>query len=198
MIVRPTALPDIIELTPVRHGDDRGYFSEVFHRGRLAQAGITNDWLQDNQSLSAAMGTVRGLHFQIAPHAQAKLVRVLNGAIFDVAVDVRADSATYGQWVGVELSAAAHNQLFIPAGFAHGFATLQPDTIVLYKVDAPYAPDCERAIRWDDADIGIKWPINGAPHLSEKDARAPALASVAPVVAPPQTNTQPTTTGGTA
>ncbi len=180
MILRPTRLPEVIEIVPPRFGDSRGWFSETWQRERFVEAGIAIDWMQDNQSFSATRGTVRGLHFQAAPHAQDKLVRVLSGAIFDVAVDLREGSPRFGQWVGVELSAAAGNQLLVPRGFAHGFATLCDDVAVLYKVSARYAPECERAIIWNDPAIGIDWPIVGAPLLSDKDLAAPPLADITP------------------
>lgn len=174
---RPTAIPAVIEVIPPKFGDHRGFFSETFKRAAFAEGGITQDWVQDNQSFSAPVGTVRGLHFQVPPVAQAKLIRVLRGAIYDVAVDLRRGSPTYGQWVGVELSAEKWNQLLVPAGFAHGFMTIQPDTEVLYKVDAPWSRDHEQAILWNDPDVGITWPDVGVtPTLSDKDAVAPRLA----------------------
>ena len=178
------AIGDLVEVQPARHGDARGYFSEIFKRSAFEAEGIRIDWIQDNQAFSAEAGTVRGLHFQRPPHAQDKLIRALRGAIFDVAVDIRDGSPTYGRWVGVELSAEQGNQLLVPAGFAHGYMTLQPDTEVLYKVSAPYAPADEMAIRWDDPDIGIDWPDLGvAPVLSGKDKVAPFLIDHVPVFA---------------
>lgn len=138
--------------------------------------GVDDGFVQDNHSLSVAEGTVRGLHFQAPPHAQAKLVRCGRGAIFDVAVDIRRGSSTYGQWVGYELSAENGAQLYIPVGFAHGFATLEPDSEIIYKCKDYYAPETEGALRWDDPEIGIAWPLTDAPVLSEKDAAAPLLA----------------------
>lgn len=171
------AIPEILEVTPPRFGDHRGFFSETYKRDAFHALGIDADWVQDNQSFSAEVGTVRGLHFQLPPTPQAKLVRVLRGAIFDVAVDIRSGSPSYGRWVGVRLSAEQWNQLLIPVGFAHGFMTLQPDTEVLYKVDAPWSRDDERAIRWDDPAIGIEWPdVGSAPILSDKDKVAMTLA----------------------
>lgn len=173
------AIPAVLEVVPPKFGDHRGYFSETYKKDAFGALGITAEWVQDNQSFSAQVGTVRGLHFQVPPTAQAKLVRVLRGAIFDVAVDIRKGSSSYGRWVGVELSAEKWNQLLIPVGFAHGFMTLQPDTEVLYKVDAPWSRDDERAIRWDDPEIGIAWPDVGfPPTLSEKDAVAATLADL--------------------
>ncbi|SJZ85529.1 dTDP-4-dehydrorhamnose 3,5-epimerase [Consotaella salsifontis] len=178
--VRRLGLPDVIEITPKKFGDDRGFFAETFNRAQLAEAGIDLDWVQDNQSLSAAALTLRGLHYQEPPFAQDKLVRVLKGRIFDVAVDIRAGSPSFGRWVAVELSAQTFNQLLVPAGFAHGFLTLEPDTEVFYKVSAPYSKAHDRSIRWDDPDIGIEWPLGGGqPTLSDKDRAAPRLAEVA-------------------
>lgn len=167
----------VILITPKRFGDDRGWFSETWHRGRLADQGVAADFCQDNHSLSRPAGTLRGLHFQTPPHAQAKLVRCIAGSIWDVAVDVRADSPTYGRWVAATLSAANGDQLFIPAGFAHGFVTLEPDTEVVYKVDDYYAPECDGGIAWDDPDIALPWPLaQGGPVLSDKDRALPRLA----------------------
>jgi len=171
------AIPEVIEAIPERFGDHRGFLSEVWQRDRLAEGGIANDWNQENHSCSAEAGTVRGLHFQVPPYAQAKLVRVPRGAIFDVAVDLRRDSPSFGKWVGVELSAEKWNQLLVPAGFAHGFVTLEPDTDVIYLLDAPWSPEAERAIRWDDPDLAIAWPeIGKPPVLSQKDRQAMAFA----------------------
>ena len=177
----PTALEGVIEIRPAKFGDSRGFFSEVYKRATFEEAGIHIDWMQDNQSYSAEVGTVRGLHLQAPPFAQDKLVRVLRGAIYDVAVDIRAGSPTYGKWVGVELSAAAFNQLLVPQGFAHGFMTLTPDAEVHYKVSAPYSRESERAIIWNDPDIGIDWPDVGAVHLSDKDKAAETIAQHIPV-----------------
>ncbi len=177
----PLSIPELIEIQPVRHGDGRGYFSEVFKRAEFEAAGIQIDWTQDNQSFSADAGTIRGLHFQVPPVAQAKLIRVVRGAIFDVAVDIRQNSPTYGRWVSVELSAAKGNQLLVPIGFAHGYMTLQPGTEVLYKVSAPYSPDHEAAIRWNDPELEIAWPLGEAsPILSAKDQAALGLAVQVP------------------
>jgi dTDP-4-dehydrorhamnose 3,5-epimerase len=177
MDFRRLAIPDVIEITPSRHGDQRGWFSEVHKRSAFEAEGIAIDWIQDNQSFSALAGTVRGLHFQAPPVAQAKLVRVLRGAVFDVAVDIRKGSPSYGQWVGVELLTGQLNQLLVPAGFAHGFMTLTRDTEVLYKVSAPYSKAHEGAIRWNDPALAIAWPELGSdPVLSDKDREAPLLA----------------------
>nr|WP_280278636.1 dTDP-4-dehydrorhamnose 3,5-epimerase [Sphingomonas sp. CBMAI 2297] len=174
------AIPDLIEIVPPRFSDDRGFFSEVFRRDLLACQGIEVDWFQDNLSVSARPGTMRGLHFQVAPFAQDKLIRVSRGAIYDVAVDIREGSPTYGAWVGCEISAEKWNQLFVPKGFAHGFMTLVPDTEVFYKVSAPYSAAHEGAIRWDDADVGIRWPDAGEVTMSPKDAVAPAFRDHVP------------------
>ncbi|WP_225206438.1 dTDP-4-dehydrorhamnose 3,5-epimerase [Novosphingobium huizhouense] len=171
--IRALDLSGVFELVPVRREDPRGYFCEVFNARDFARTGHTIDFVQDNQSLSLAAGTVRGLHLQAPPHAQAKLVRVLRGAIFDVAVDLRPGSATYGRWTGLELSADIGNQLFIPAGFAHGFMTLTAEAEVHYKTSAFYDRESEMALRWDDPDLGIAWPKAFAPVLSDKDAAAP-------------------------
>jgi dTDP-4-dehydrorhamnose 3,5-epimerase len=174
--ISETAIADVKILTPARFGDHRGFFSESWNRTTLADAGLTlPDFVQDNHSLSHNRGTVRGLHFQAPPHAQGKLVRCGRGAMFDVAVDIRAGSPTYGQWVGEELSYKNGRQLWIPAGFLHGFMTLEPDTEIIYKCTDHYAPECDRAVAWDSC--GIDWPLEGVtPILSEKDASAPALA----------------------
>ena len=176
--VRRTALDAVVELRPRRIGDDRGFFSEVWNRARWTGAGLPDlDFVQDNHSLSRAPGVLRGLHYQTEPVAQAKLVRVTRGAVFDVAVDIRRGSPSFGQWLGVTLSADEWNQLLVPAGFAHGFLTLEPDTEVQYKVTAPYSAAHDRAIRWDDPAIGVEWPLGGAaPLLSDKDRSAPLLA----------------------
>jgi dTDP-4-dehydrorhamnose 3,5-epimerase len=164
-------------LSPRRFGDARGWFMETWSAVRAASQGIDVDFVQDNHSYSAAVGTVRGLHFQRPPHAQAKLVRCLRGAIIDYAVDVRSGSPTYGRWVSAELSAENGHQLFIPIGFAHGFVTLRSDTEIAYKCSDIYAPDCDGGLAWDDADIGIDWPLPATgPVLSDKDRVLPGLA----------------------
>ena len=178
MLIEDTALEGVKILTPARHGDARGFFSESWNARRMADAGLEYDFVQDNHSMSAAVGTLRGLHYQSPPHAQAKLVRCGRGALFDVAVDIRVGSPTYGQWVGVELSYENGKQLMIPAGFLHGFVTRQPDTEIIYKCTDFYAPDCDGAVRWDDPDIGIDWGLTGDPLLSAKDADAPLLAAL--------------------
>ena len=174
-------LEGLLEIRTRRFGDERGFFSEVWNRQGWREAGIEIDFVQDNHSLSREAGVLRGLHFQRPPVAQAKLVRVPRGAIFDVAVDLRGGSPTFGQWLGVELSADQWNQLLVPAGFAHGYVTLEPDTEVQYKVSAPYSPDHEGAIRFDDPAIGIEWPFDlGRLIMSDRDRNAPLLADVEP------------------
>lgn len=174
--VRPLALEGIYELRPVRHGDDRGFFSEVWSREAMAAAGFDIEFVQDNHSFSAARGVLRGLHFQKAPGEQDKLVRVTRGAVFDVAVDIRPGSATFGQWAGVTLSAELWNQLLITRGFAHGFLTLTENCEVQYKVSVPYRAELDRAVRYDDPAIGIDWPDVGVAYrLSAKDRNAPLL-----------------------
>ena len=174
--VTDSKLPDLVHHTPRRHGDHRGFFAETYSQRAYAALGVDAAFVQDNHSVSAAVGTVRGLHFQAPPAAQAKLVRCGRGAIFDVAVDIRRGSPTYGRWAGYTLSAENGAQLYIPVGFAHGFATLEPDSEIIYKCSDYYAPETEGALRWDDPDIGIKWPLTSAPVLSKKDAAAPLLA----------------------
>ena len=171
------AIPDVLLLTPAKHGDHRGFFSEVYNRKALAAAGVNVDFVQDNHSLSAEAGTVRGLHFQTPPRAQHKLVRVARGAVFDVAVDLRRGSPTYGKHVTAVLSADDWNQLFVPAGFAHGFITLEPATEVLYKVSDYYAPEHDEGLLWNDAALGIAWPApSAAPTVSAKDRNQPRWA----------------------
>lgn len=175
------AIADVILLEPARYGDQRGWFSEVFSVRAFAEAGVVEPFRQDNQSFSAAQGTVRGLHCQIGARAQGKLVRVLRGRIFDVAVDIRHGSRSYGRHVAAELSAENGQQLWVPAGFLHGFATLEPDTEVFYKVTADYDRDAERGVIWDDPDLRIPWPIeHDAAVLSDKDAKLPRLAECDP------------------
>jgi dTDP-4-dehydrorhamnose 3,5-epimerase len=171
-----TDLVGVSIVIPARHDDHRGFFAETYNQRAYATLGVDATFVQDNHSLSSAQGTVRGLHFQAPPAAQAKLVRCGRGAIFDVAVDIRRGSPTYGRWAGYTLSAENGAQLYIPVGFAHGFATLEPDSEIIYKCSDYYAPETEGALRWDDPDIGIKWPLTSAPVLSEKDAAAPLLA----------------------
>ncbi|MCC1495058.1 dTDP-4-dehydrorhamnose 3,5-epimerase [Cognatishimia sp. F0-27] len=179
MQIETTRLDGVVILTPQRFGDARGFFSESWNAARMAEAGLDYGFVQDNHSLSARTGTLRGLHFQSPPHAQAKLVRCGRGRLFDVAVDIRRGSPTYGQWVGVELSAENGRQLMIPAGFLHGFVTREPETEIVYKCTDYYAPDCDGAVAWDDPDLAIDWGLEGAPVLSDKDAAAPRLKDLA-------------------
>ena len=177
MQVEKTALEGVVLLTPKRFGDARGFFSESWNKRTMADAKLDYAWVQDNHSLSMQAGTVRGLHFQAPPHAQDKLVRCGRGALFDVAVDVRRGSPTYGHWVGHELSFENGRQLLIPAGFLHGFATLQSDTEVIYKCSDYYDPDCDGAVRFDSPSLGIDWNMRGLePVLSDKDTAAQDFA----------------------
>jgi dTDP-4-dehydrorhamnose 3,5-epimerase len=173
--IQPTALDGVLLLTPQRFGDARGFFSESWNKARMAEHGLHFDFVQDNHSLSSAVGTLRGLHFQSPPHAQDKLVRCGRGRLFDVAVDIRKGSPTYGLWTGAELSAENGQQLLVPKGFLHGFITREPDTEIIYKCTDHYAPDCDGAIRWDSC--GIDWGIEDIPILSDKDANAVPLDS---------------------
>lgn len=178
MKVHSSMLMDVILIKPKRFGDHRGFFAETYSRRTYSSLGVDIEFVQDNHSLSAVVGTVRGLHFQVPPHAQAKLVRCGRGAIFDVAVDIRVGSPTYGKWAGFTLSAENGEQLYVPAGFAHGFATLETDSEIIYKCSDYYAPETEGALHWDDPAIGIDWPIIGEAILSQKDAKAPLLADL--------------------
>jgi len=176
--VRETSLPGVFEMAPKRFHDDRGFFSETWRQDQFDNIGLNLAFVQDNHSYSAAKGVLRGLHFQLPPRAQDKLVRVVRGAIFDVAVDIRASSPTFGKWVGVELSAEKWNQLLVPKGFAHGFVTLAEDTEVVYKVTDYYAPKRDRSIRYDDPQIGIEWPLPADTiQLSAKDRAAPLFTN---------------------
>jgi len=175
MNVIETALAGVRILEPQVFGDTRGWFMESWSKKKMEDAGICVDFVQDNHSFSAQKGTLRGLHYQLNPMAQAKLLRVSRGAVFDVAVDIRRGSPTYAQWIGIELSAENYRQLFIPRGFAHGFITLTDNVEVQDKADTLYAPDCDGNIRWDDPAIGVAWPFTPV-VLSEKDAIAPSLA----------------------
>jgi dTDP-4-dehydrorhamnose 3,5-epimerase len=164
-------------LTPKRHGDARGFFCESFKSGWFEALRIEADFIQDNHSLSRAPGVVRGLHFQSAPQAQAKLLRVLRGSVYDVIVDIRRGSPSFGRSLGVRLDAETGDQLWVPVGFAHGFATLEPNTEVLYKVTAPYAPECESGLLWSDPGLGVDWPVApDAAVLSDRDRAWPTLA----------------------
>jgi dTDP-4-dehydrorhamnose 3,5-epimerase len=177
--VERTAIDGVLVLTPARHEDERGVFSETYSERAFAAAGIRCPFVQDNQSLSRLAGTIRGLHYQSLPSAQAKLVRVAQGSIYDVAVDIRRTSPTFGKFVAVELSAANGFQLFIPEGFAHGFCTTEDATLVLYKVSAPYSPAHDRGILWSDPSLAIPWPVTpDAAILSDKDRRHPLLADI--------------------
>jgi dTDP-4-dehydrorhamnose 3,5-epimerase len=177
--VRSLLLDGLLELRPQRFNDQRGFFSEVWREDHLSEIGIHSRFVQDNHSYSRKRGVLRGMHFQVPPSAQDKLVRVSRGSIFDVAIDVRAGSSTFGRWEGVQLSAVEWNQLFIPQGFAHGFVTLEEDTEVVYKVTSVYAPEHERAVRFDDPEIGIEWPVElDAVIISEKDRAAPPLSAI--------------------
>lgn len=178
----PFPLPGPLLITLRPFADARGAFAETYSRRDFRALGIAEEFVQDNQSLSRQAGTVRGLHFQAPPHAQAKLVRVLRGRILDVAVDLRAASPTYGRHIAVELAAEDARMLYIPVGFAHGFATRAPDTEVAYKASAPYAPQAERGLAWDDPALGIEWGV--APReaiLSDKDRRLSRLAELGPI-----------------
>jgi dTDP-4-dehydrorhamnose 3,5-epimerase len=179
MKVEHTAITDVLVLEPQVFDDERGFFMESFNQRKFDEAvGHHVEFVQDNHSRSVK-GVLRGLHYQLPPHAQGKLVRVIQGAVFDVAVDIRRDSATFGQWTGIELSNTNHRQLWIPTGFAHGFLVLSESADFLYKATKYYAQEAERSIRWDDPSIGIQWPTtNRAPIVSARDAVAPALSDV--------------------
>ena len=165
-------------IKPIRHADHRGFFAETYSRKDYSDLGIEIEFVQDNHSISKEAGTLRGLHFQSPPNAQAKLVRCGRGAIFDVAVDIRRGSPTYGDWEGYELSVKNGDQLYVPVGFAHGFVTLEPDSEIVYKCSDYYAPETEGVVFWNDPNIGIKWPTVADPILSDKDAAAPLLADL--------------------
>ena len=174
--VKPLAIPEVVLITPPIFRDPRGFFSETYNSTMLAAAGIGQAFVQDNHALSRSKGVLRGLHFQVDPHAQGKLVRVVRGAILDVAVDIRRGSPTYGRHVSATLSAENWAQLWVPVGFAHAYCTLEPDTEVIYKVTDFYAPECDRGLAFDDPDLGIAWPISAAEAiLSDKDRRHPRL-----------------------
>jgi dTDP-4-dehydrorhamnose 3,5-epimerase len=180
MDVQALAIPDVKLITPKVHRDARGLFCETYRADALTRAGVDITFVQDNYSLSTQKGVVRGLHFQTAPHAQDKLVRVIRGSILDVAVDLRRSSPTYGKHVSAVLSADNWAQLLVPVGFAHAFLTLEPNTEVAYKVSAYYAPECDKGLRWNDPALGIAWPIDPADAiLSEKDQNLPLLKDLA-------------------
>jgi dTDP-4-dehydrorhamnose 3,5-epimerase len=183
MQVEHLAIPEVMLLTPKRHGDERGWLSEVYSRRALAEAGLPREFVQDNQAYSPKRGTMRGIHLQVPPHPAAKLVRVIRGAVFDVAVDVRVGSPTFGRWAGAELTADNGAMLYVPRGFGHAYCTLTEDTEVLYKLDDYYAPDCERGLLWNDPAIGIAWPIaDGDMIINARDRAFPALAAFPPTV----------------
>lgn len=175
MQIEHTSLDGVVVLTPKKFGDDRGWFSETWNANRMAELGLNIHFVQDNHSMSAKAGTLRGLHYQSPSHAQDKLVRCTRGSIFDVAVDIRVGSPTYGKWFGIELSLENGKQLLVPRGFLHGFVTRMADTEVQYKCSDVYAPDCDGGIRWDDPTIGIDWGLTEVPTLSAKDQVAPLL-----------------------
>jgi dTDP-4-dehydrorhamnose 3,5-epimerase len=177
MEVEATSLPGVLLLKPRYFRDARGYFVETYNARSAREAGLTAAFVQDNQALSRRRGTVRALHFQVPPKVQAKLVRVLHGSIYDVAVDLRVGSPSYGKWVAVTLTAEGGEQILVPRGFAHGYCTLEDNTEVAYKVDDYYAPDCERGLIWDDPTLGIGWPVAPADAvLSDKDCKLPRFA----------------------
>ncbi|HEX5482336.1 MAG TPA: dTDP-4-dehydrorhamnose 3,5-epimerase [Terriglobia bacterium] len=179
MEVRTTAIPEVKLIKPRKHGDYRGFFSETYNKKELAEAGVALDFVQDNHSLSTEKGVVRGLHFQIPPFAQDKLVRVIRGSVFDVAVDLRRNSPTFGKHVSALVSAEEWNQILVPIGFAHGFCTLEPNTEVIYKVTNYYAPNCDRGVLWNDPELEIQWPVSGSDViLSEKDKSQPRFAEL--------------------
>ena len=180
--IRRLALPDVLLITPRKSGDERGFFSETYSQRALADAGFDRPFVQDNHSMSGRKGVLRGLHFQRAPALQDKLVRVVRGAVFDVAVDIRKNSPSFGQWVGVELSEDNWRQVLAPAGFAHGFVTLSDAAEVLYKVSAYYAPEAEGGLSWKDPEIGIEWPVPPDEVITNaRDAHWPNLAELEPL-----------------
>jgi dTDP-4-dehydrorhamnose 3,5-epimerase len=177
MIVEPTVIPDVLLLTPPRFVDERGFFSETWSERRFVEAGVRGPFVQDNHVLSADRGVVRGLHLQIGPNAQGKLIRVLRGSIWDVAVDIRPGSSTYGRYAGVVLSAENWQQLWIPVGLLHGYCTLEPNTEVIYKVTAPWDRQAERGVIWNDPTLHVPWPLTAEEAiLSDKDRELPRLA----------------------
>jgi dTDP-4-dehydrorhamnose 3,5-epimerase len=175
----PLAIPEVVRVEPTVHRDERGWFLESYKRSDFEKAGIPHEFRQDNHSASLPAGVLRGLHYQLPPRAQGKLVRVLAGAVFDVAADVRPGSPTYGKWVAQNLSAADHGMLWVPPGFAHGFCTLAPGSEVAYKTTAEYSAQDDRGIRWDDPRLAIAWPVD-RPLLSPKDRAAPLLSEAEP------------------
>ncbi|MDC7234676.1 MAG: dTDP-4-dehydrorhamnose 3,5-epimerase [Spirochaetales bacterium] len=171
---KETSIPGVVIIQPRKFGDDRGFFMETYKKSDFVSAGITEEFCQDNHSFSCK-GVLRGLHFQSAPHAQGKLVRVLAGAVWDVAVDLIPGSPTFGKHVGIELTAENNTMFYIPPGFGHGFLTLEDNTHFLYKCTAEYAPEVDGGVKWDDPDLSIPWPLEGDPLLSGKDAQLPYL-----------------------
>jgi len=184
MNIESLSIPQVILVEPKKYGDHRGFFSETFREDLLKDHGFGSRFVQDNHSLSAQKGTLRGLHYQRPPHAQDKLVRVVRGSILDVAVDIRDGSPSYGKHVSAVLSAENGHQLLVPKGFAHAFVTLEADTEVIYKVSDYYAPDCDAGIIWNDPEININWDLEGDPVLSEKDALLPLFSELPPGVFP--------------
>ncbi len=179
MEVVNTEIPDVKIIQPKKFGDHRGFFSETYNKRLLSEHGIGLDFVQDNHSLSGAKGTIRGLHYQTPPYAQDKLVRVVRGAIFDVAVDLRKESPTLGKHVSAVISSEEWNQILVPIGFAHGFCTLEPNTEVIYKVTNYYAPDHDKGLLWNDPDLGIEWPVSaGEATLSDKDRQQPRFSEL--------------------
>ena len=180
MEITETSIPSVKIIRPQRFGDPRGFFSEVYRRDKLRDAGIDQEFTQDNLSLSTTLGTVRGLHFQIPPVAQSKLIFVIHGAILDVALDIRAGSPTFGRHISFKLDDENRQQLYVPSGFAHGFSTLKPDTLVYYKISTPYTPEHERGILWNDPDLGINWQVSpDRVVLSDRDRHHPPLKDLA-------------------
>lgn len=178
-VFRRLAMPEIVEIVPPWYRDHRGSFCETYKRSAFEAQGIAIDWMQDNHSISVSRGTVRGLHFQAPPVAQDKLIRVLKGSVFDVALDIRRGSPSYGRWLGVELSAERSNQLLVPIGFAHGFMTLAADAEVMYKVSAPYSKAGEGVVLWNDPELAIAWPDLGVePVADDRDRLAPRFADL--------------------
>ncbi len=178
MNIIETGIEDLVIIEPTYHGDNRGYFAETYHDRKFADLGISETFVQDNHTRSEKAGTLRGLHFQLPPAAQAKLVRVVRGSVFDVAVDLRPLSPTFGKFASVELSEENHRQFFVPVGLAHGFCTLENDTEVIYKVSRYYAPEREGGIAWNDPELGIPWPVDAdGVTLSEKDKILPGIAA---------------------
>ncbi len=176
MEIKTFPVSGVLLLRPRRFSDARGYFVETYNAKVFAEAGIRATFVQDNQSCSVSAGTVRGLHFQLPPIPQAKLVRVLRGSVYDIAIDLRTGSPTYGRWISETLTADGGEQLFVPRGFAHGFCTLEPNTEVAYKVDGSYSPECDSGLAWNDPTLGIPWPVAaGAAVLSDKDRKLGAF-----------------------